>query len=56
MTTIANSKEAMAQAKARMEKAVEDFRKELSPAAHRPRERGAARPHSRRLSWHARCP
>jgi len=30
MTAIANSKDAMAQAKARMEKAVEDFRKELS--------------------------
>jgi ribosome recycling factor len=30
MTTIANSKDAMAQAKMRMEKAVEDFRKELS--------------------------
>ena len=30
MTTIANSKDAMAQAKARMEKAVDDFRKELS--------------------------
>ena len=30
MTTIANSKDAMAQAKTRMEKAVEDFRKELS--------------------------
>jgi ribosome recycling factor len=30
MTTIANSKEALAQAKIRMEKAVEDFRKELA--------------------------
>ncbi len=30
MTTIANTKEAMAQARARMEKAVEDFRKELA--------------------------
>jgi ribosome recycling factor len=30
MTTIANSKDAMAQARVRMEKAVEDFRKELS--------------------------
>jgi ribosome recycling factor len=30
MTTIATSKDAMAQAKLRMEKAVEDFRKELS--------------------------
>jgi ribosome recycling factor len=30
MTTIANSRDAMAQAKTRMEKAVEDFRKELS--------------------------
>ena len=30
MTTIANSKDAMAQAKTRMEKAVEDFRKELA--------------------------
>jgi ribosome recycling factor len=30
MTTIANTKEAMAQAKLRMEKAIEDFRKELS--------------------------
>jgi ribosome recycling factor len=30
MTTIATSKDALAQAKARMEKAVEDFRKELS--------------------------
>jgi ribosome recycling factor len=30
MTTLANSKDAMAQAKTRMEKAVEDFRKELS--------------------------
>ena len=30
MTTIATSKDAMAQAKIRMEKAVEDFRKELS--------------------------
>jgi ribosome recycling factor len=30
MTTIATSKDAMAQAKVRMEKAVEDFRKELS--------------------------
>ncbi len=30
MTTIATSKEALAQAKTRMEKAVEDFRKELS--------------------------
>ena len=30
MTTIANTREAMAQAKTRMEKAVEDFRKELS--------------------------
>ena len=29
MTTIANSKEALAQAKTRMEKAVDDFRKEL---------------------------
>jgi ribosome recycling factor len=32
MTTIANSKDAMAQARVRMEKAVEDFRKELSAA------------------------
>jgi ribosome recycling factor len=30
MTTLANTKDAMAQAKLRMEKAVEDFRKELS--------------------------
>lgn len=30
MTTIANSKDAMAQAKTRMEKAVEDFRRELA--------------------------
>ncbi len=30
MTTIANTKDAMAQAKIRMEKAVDDFRKELS--------------------------
>src|SRR5216684_3385142 len=30
MTTIANSKDAMAQARVRMEKAVEDFRKELA--------------------------
>jgi ribosome recycling factor len=30
MTTIANSKDALAQAKTRMEKAVDDFRKELS--------------------------
>ena len=30
MTTIANSKDAMAQAKLRMEKAIEDFRKELA--------------------------
>jgi ribosome recycling factor len=30
MTTIANSKDAMAQARSRMEKAVEDFRKELA--------------------------
>ena len=30
MSTITNTKEAMAQARARMEKAVEDFRKELS--------------------------
>ena len=30
MSTIANTKEAMAQARSRMEKAVEDFRKELS--------------------------
>ena len=30
MTTIANTKEAMAQARVRMEKAVEDFRKELA--------------------------
>src|SRR3984957_1606430 len=30
MTTIATSKDALAQAKIRMEKAVEDFRKELS--------------------------
>jgi len=30
MTTIANSKDAMAQARLRMEKAIEDFRKELS--------------------------
>ena len=30
MSTIANSKDALAQARARMEKAVEDFRKELS--------------------------
>ena len=30
MTTVTNSKEALAQAKTRMEKAVEDFRKELS--------------------------
>jgi ribosome recycling factor len=30
MTTIANTKDAMAQAKLRMEKAVEDFRKELA--------------------------
>lgn len=30
MTTIANSKDAMAQAKVRMEKAVEDFRKDLA--------------------------
>lgn len=30
MTTISNSKEAMAQARVRMEKAVEDFRKELA--------------------------
>ena len=30
MTTIASSKDAMAQARARMEKAVEDFRKELA--------------------------
>src|SRR5574337_2030412 len=30
MTTMANTKDAMAQAKLRMEKAVEDFRKELA--------------------------
>ena len=30
MTTIASSKEAMVQARVRMEKAVEDFRKELA--------------------------
>src|SRR5712691_1316155 len=30
MTTIANTRDAMAQAKTRMEKAVEDFRKELA--------------------------
>lgn len=30
MTTIANTKDAMAQARARMEKAIEDFRKELA--------------------------
>ena len=30
MTTIANTRDATAQAKARMEKAVEDFRKELA--------------------------
>lgn len=30
MTTITNSKEALAQAKARMEKAIEDFRKDLA--------------------------
>ena len=30
MTTIASSKDAMAQARTRMEKAVEDFRKELA--------------------------
>ncbi len=30
MTTIANTKDAMAQARARMEKAIDDFRKELS--------------------------
>ena len=30
MTTISNSKEAMVQARTRMEKAVEDFRKELA--------------------------
>lgn len=30
MTTIANSKEAMAQARVRMDKAIEDFRKELA--------------------------
>jgi ribosome recycling factor len=30
MTTIANTKEAMAQARVRMEKAIEDFRKELA--------------------------
>ena len=30
MTTIANTKDAMAQARTRMEKAVDDFRKELS--------------------------
>ena len=30
MTTIATSKDALAQAKTRMEKAVEDFRKELA--------------------------
>jgi len=30
MTTIASSKDAMAQARVRMEKAVEDFRKELA--------------------------
>ncbi len=30
MTTIANTKDAVAQARARMEKAIEDFRKELS--------------------------
>ncbi len=30
MTTIATSKDALAQAKIRMEKAVEDFRKELA--------------------------
>jgi ribosome recycling factor len=32
MTTIANSKDALVQARVRMEKAVEDFRKELSAA------------------------
>ncbi len=32
MTTIANSKDAIAQARVRMEKAVEDFRKEMSAA------------------------
>ena len=42
MTTIATSKDAMAQARTRMEKAVEDFRKELAGRAHGPRERGAA--------------
>ena len=30
MTTVANSKEALAQAKKRMEKAIEDFRKDLA--------------------------
>ncbi len=30
MSTIANSKDAIAQARTRMEKAVEDFRKELA--------------------------
>ncbi len=52
MTTIANSKDAMAQAKVRMEKAVDDFRKELSSLPHRPRKYFAARSHSRRLSRH----
>ncbi len=62
MTTIATSKDALAQAKTRMEKAVEDFRKELVGRADRPRERVLARPHARGLSrdadadqsaWHA---
>ncbi len=53
MSTITNTKEALAQAKTRMEKAVEDFRKELASAAHRARQRHDPGPYSRGLPRHA---
>ena len=53
MSTIATSKDALAQAKTRMEKAVEDFRKELVERPDGPRERVDARPCSRGLPRHA---
>ena len=53
MTTIATSKDALAQAKTRMEKAVEDFRKELAGVRTGRANAVAARPRARGLPRHA---
>ena len=53
MTTIVTTKDAMAAAKTRMEKAVDDFRKELATRADRARQRRDSGSCPRGLSRHA---